>query len=155
MISAFFSVSFSFYCFSRSKDIAAAEKDDDLDEDEDDDDDDDDPDGEDDEEGDEEEDAEEDKKKQKDKSSKTSMLLNDFHSKDDFLKGSNDLSSIKFELPTKVTKLLVCSVCMGDVSHETDEIGNNDEFTLIFLYSCYIILIVLSCFFFCFLTLFS
>jgi PREDICTED: similar to phd finger protein len=30
---------------------------------------------------------------------------------------------VKFDLPSKVTKLLVCSVCLGDVSHEYDEIG--------------------------------
>ncbi|XP_015785344.1 PHD finger protein 14 [Tetranychus urticae] len=121
----------------KSKDIAAAEKDDidDDDEDDDEDDDDEDPDAEDD-------DDDENKGhraiKEENKSTEKSGLTADLiHSNTDYLKSSGDFSPIKFELPIRVTKLLVCSVCLGDVSHEVDEIVECDSCGITVHEACY------------------
>ncbi|RWS11664.1 PHD finger protein 14-like isoform X2 [Dinothrombium tinctorium] len=46
-------------------------------------------------------------------------------------------SSFKFDLPTKVVKLLVCSVCLGDVSHANDEIVECDSCGITVHEGCY------------------
>lgn len=54
---------------------------------------------------------------------KSGLTADLIHSNNDYLKSSGDYSPIKLKLPKLMTKLLVCSVCLGDVSHEVDEIG--------------------------------